>query len=217
MCREWIQHLVGLWVSVPERWWNGQSKSKAIFDGTVSAVHLENSKESKCFQLSFFDCEEEVNVRYDVISTYVDKNDKNYDNFYVPAKPVPPIKHKVRLFINFTFICKIVNNIFLCFCLLFVLCKTQLTQKVNSKKKRGMNGEKKIVSLCLFYIFWCYHIYIRNILLFNCIDYCCCINRTNTIWNNWGLNNTYMGTITNWIVLCTTILALSFVCTNLFN
>ena len=115
MCHEWLRHLVGMRVSVPERWWNGQSKSKTIYDGTVSAVHLGNSKESKCFRLSFFDCDDKEDVRYDVIREYVDKNDKDYENYYVPAKPVAPIKQKVRLYIDFTFICKIVTNIFLVF------------------------------------------------------------------------------------------------------
>ena len=54
MCHEWIQHLVGLRVCVPERWRNSQSKSKKIYEGTISAVNLEKGEENKCFQLSVF-------------------------------------------------------------------------------------------------------------------------------------------------------------------
>ena len=54
-------------------------------------------KGKKCFHIVFDKIESSLNMRYDAIYKYVDKEDENYCNYYVPEKPIGPMKAKVSI------------------------------------------------------------------------------------------------------------------------
>ena len=97
---KWLQHLLGVKVSIPNNWWNNVCKNpKLKHEGSIAEVHLEEPNRKDCFEIIFIDKSiESVCVGYDVIYAYAQKDDKDFYNFYFPKLEVGPLKKKISVY-----------------------------------------------------------------------------------------------------------------------